>query len=584
MNLQNQLKSLALLFILLMPFSLFAQSHVSTMGNNINWLYMLMQMAGGLALFLYGMEKMTEALKAVAGEKMKFVLEKLTRNRFSAAASGAFVTSVIQSSSITTVLVVGFVSAGIMTFSNAIGVIMGANIGTTITAQIIAFKVEQAALGMIAIGFAMTLLSHNTKIKHNGAMLMGLGLLFLGMGTMSEAMKPLRTFEPFINLLTHVNNPILALIVAAAFTALIQSSSATTGIVIVMASQGFISLPLGILLALGANIGTCVTAILAALGKSRDAIRVAGVHVLFNVIGALLWLPFVDYLAQFVMHISPSFEQLNGSDRLAKEVPRQIANAHTIFNIINTLLFIGFTNHVAKLLTKWLPDERQSMDLIDIKYLDETLISTPSLALDRVQLEAQRLVTRVNKQLLSLADIADDAQKRKRMLSTHEEIVILNQKIHQYLSLLRQQALSPHQNNDFIRYLHTIDAITTIDDIVREDLVNIIDYARANNLQASEEMREMIIDLYNMVTTAINHTLEAVLKNNQRLAQETSLLSHQVNQFVEKAFAHQSVKLVTTEEDRIANFRLEMKIIEKLQYIYNLCERLASSVLNDKRT
>jgi Na/Pi-cotransporter len=226
----------------------------------INWGVMGMQLFGGLALFLFGMEQMADALKAVAGNRMKTILAKLTSNRFMGAITGAFVTAVIQSSSVTTVLVVGFITAGLMSMAQSVGVIMGANIGTTITAQIVAFKVTKAALLMIGVGFSMLFTSKSERTKQYGAMLMGLGLVFFGMSVMSDAMKPLRTYQPFLDLMIQMENPLIGIIIAAVFTGLIQSSSATTGIVIVMASQGFITLPAGIALAFGANIGTCVTA------------------------------------------------------------------------------------------------------------------------------------------------------------------------------------------------------------------------------------------------------------------------------------------------------------------------------------
>ncbi|MGB5465682.1 MAG: Na/Pi symporter, partial [Sedimenticolaceae bacterium] len=205
-------------------------------GQSIETGTMLMQLLGGLALFLFGMDQMSDALKAVAGERMKAVLAKLTTNRYMGAITGAFVTAIIQSSSVTTVLVVGFITAGLMSMSQSIGVIMGANIGTTITAQIVAFKVTKAALLMVAVGFGMSFISKNDKIRQYGNMLMGLGLIFFGMSIMSDAMKPLRTYQPFLDLMVTMENPFVGILTAAAFTALIQSSSATTGIVIVMAS------------------------------------------------------------------------------------------------------------------------------------------------------------------------------------------------------------------------------------------------------------------------------------------------------------------------------------------------------------
>ncbi|MCB1828735.1 MAG: Na/Pi cotransporter family protein, partial [Gammaproteobacteria bacterium] len=264
------------------------------------WGSMGMQLFGGLALFLFGMEQMSESLKAVAGERMKTILGKLTANRFMGAATGAFVTGIIQSSSVTTVLVVGFITAGLMSLSQSVGIIMGANIGTTITAQIVAFKITKAALLMVGVGFTMLFAAKNERVKQYGTMLMGLGLVFFGMSVMSDAMKPLRSYQPFLDLMIQMENPLIGILIAAGFTGLIQSSSATTGIVIVMASQGFITLPAGIALAFGANIGTCVTAMLASIGKPREAVRAAAVHVLFNVAGVIIWFFFIPQLAEIV--------------------------------------------------------------------------------------------------------------------------------------------------------------------------------------------------------------------------------------------------------------------------------------------
>jgi phosphate:Na+ symporter len=226
---------------------------------------------GGLALFLFGMEQMTDALKAVAGGGMRKTLNRLATNRFTAALSGAFVTSVIQSSSVTTVLVVGFVSAGLMTLSQSIGIIMGANVGTTITAQIIAFKVTKYALVLVAVGFGLMFTQKRDRIQRYGAMLMGLGLIFFGMSLMSDATSPLRDFQPFIDAMESMRNPLWAIFGGAVFTAVVQSSSATTGIVIVLAGQGFITLEAGIALTLGANVGTCARSEERRVGKECGA-------------------------------------------------------------------------------------------------------------------------------------------------------------------------------------------------------------------------------------------------------------------------------------------------------------------------
>ena len=316
-------------------------------------------LAGGLALFLFGMRQMTDALKTVAGEGMKTLLSRLTSNRFSAAFAGAMITSIIQSSSVTTVLVVGFVSAGLMGLSQSIGVIIGANIGTTITAQIIAFKVTKYALLFIGVGFFVELGARREKVRQYGLMMMGLGLIFFGMSLMSEATTPLRSHEGFISWMQSMQNPLFAIATAALFTALVQSSSATTGLIIVLAGEGFISLNAGIALVMGANVGTCVTAMLSAIGKPREATRVAIAHVAFNLLGVALFVGLIPHLAELTRLLSPSFDDLSGAARLSAETPRQIANAHTLFNVGNAFVFIWFTGPLARL-SRWLvPDKKE---------------------------------------------------------------------------------------------------------------------------------------------------------------------------------------------------------------------------------
>jgi len=286
---------------------------------------LLMGLFGGLALFLFGIDQMSHGLKAVAGDGMAKLLGSVTKNRFIGAITGAFVTAILNSSSVTTVLVVGFITAGIMTLTQSIGVIMGANIGSTMTAQIVAFNVTQYAMLPIAIGFGMIFFGKTESMKHGGAMLFGLGLLFGGMGVMSDAMYPLRSYPPFLELMGQLENPLLGILVGAVFTGLVQSSAATTGIAIVMASEGLMSLPAGIALALGANIGTCATAVLASIGKPVAAKQAAAAHIVFNILGVLIWLPFIDLLAQLSASISPTYTELDGAARMAREVPRSAA-------------------------------------------------------------------------------------------------------------------------------------------------------------------------------------------------------------------------------------------------------------------
>ena len=348
------------------------------------WGMILIGLFGGLAIFLFGMDQMTDGLKAVMGDGMSTLLAKLTKNRFMATVTGAITTAIIQSSSVTTVIVIGFISVGLMTLEQVIGVILGANIGSTITAQMIAFNVTQYALLPVAIGYGMRFVSKSEKTRIYGGILMGIGLVFFGMGVMSDATHPLRTYQPFIDVMKEMSNPLLGISAGLIFTGLVQSSAATIGIVIVLASQGAITLDAGIAIVLGANVGTCVTAILAAIGKPAPAKQAAAAHILFNIIGVLIWLPFIGYLALLAEAISPASVNLSGTELLAADTPRQIANAHTLFNVANTLIFISIIGPFASLIKRLIPERPEVLpEYAQPKYLDEALLQTPALAIEQ---------------------------------------------------------------------------------------------------------------------------------------------------------------------------------------------------------
>ena len=557
----------------------------SAPGGGIDSLNMGMKLLGGLALFLYGMEQMADALKAVAGERMKIILAKLTTNRFMGAGTGAFVTAIIQSSSVTTVLVVGFITAGLMSMSQSIGVIMGANIGTTITAQIVAFKVTKFALLMVAGGFGMLFFSRQEKIKQYGGMLMGLGLVFFGMSVMSDAMSPLRSYQPFLDLMTRMENPFIGILVAAGFTGLIQSSSATTGIVIVMATQGFITLEAGIALAFGANIGTCITAMLAAIGKPREAVRAAVVHVLFNVFGVLLWLGFIPYLAEFVAWFSPAHPELSGTDRLAAEAPRQIANAHTVFNIANTVIFIGFTSQFARLVEKLVPDKPvEELMIAKPKYLDEELLETPSLALDRARLEIGHMGDRVTEMLegIMTAVINGDRMMLKNIAKIDDEVDILHGHIVTYLGRISQKSLTEEQTRVLVNLMAATNDLENIGDIIETDLVYLGNEGIDAQVSISEETRELLRKLHFIVSTTAELAMDAVMENDERAAQEVIAMKADIGRLMDSAAMHESKRLVAEEPNRLAAYTLEIDIIEKLKRIYYFSKRMAKAVVPEE--
>ena len=553
--------------------------------GQMEWWNMAMKLFGGLALFLFGMEQMADALKAVAGERMKIILARLTTNRFMGAATGAFVTAVIQSSSVTTVLVVGFITAGLMSMAQSIGVIMGANIGTTITAQIVAFKVTKAALLMVAVGFSMLSFSRQEKIKQYGGMLMGLGMIFFGMSVMSDAMSPLRSYQPFLDLMASMDNPLIGILVAAVFTGLVQSSSATTGIVIVMASQGFISLQAGIALAFGANIGTCVTAMLASIGKPREAVRAAVVHVMFNVFGVMVWIGLIGHLAEFVTWFSPSHPELSGVDRLAADTPRQIANAHTVFNIANTLIFIGFTGQFARLVEWLVPDKPLEEKVIaKPRYLDEALLETPSLALERVRLEIGHMGDRVKDMLEQImpAILNGDRGSLRAVAKIDDEVDILHGYIVTYLGRISQNTLTEEQTHDFINLMAVTNDLENIGDVIETDLVHQGYEGIEQGVSISDATRKILLELHHVVSNAVDMARDAVMENDQIAAQEVIAMKGDINRFMESAAMHQARRLVAEEPNRLAAYTLEIDIIEKLKRIYYFAKRMAKAVMPEE--
>jgi len=549
---------------------------------SIDWFKLVMGLFGGLALFLFGIDQMSTGLKAVAGERMATMLGGMTKNRFIGAITGAFVTAILNSSSVTTVLVVGFITAGIMSLSQSIGVIMGANIGSTMTAQIVAFNVTQYAMLPIAIGFGMIFFGKTEQMKHGGAMLFGLGLLFGGMGIMSDSMYPLRSFPPFLELMTKLENPLLGILVGAIFTGLVQSSAATTGIAIVMASEGLMSLPAGIGLALGANIGTCVTAILAALGKPVAARRAAAAHIVFNIAGVLIWWPFIDQLAQLAAMISPSHPELSGAAKMAEEVPRQIANAHTIFNVANTLLFISFTGTLARLVERMVPERKVvSMAIIEPKFLSEELLPTPTLALDAARFEGHRLgeiafemVQRLGPALKSGSMVELDALEKM-----DDQVDVLQENIHDYLGKIYKQELTERQGDDLLLLMHGVDEIERIADTVRNDLIPLGRSVHDQDIEVSETVRHILTALYERVCDSVELSTSAIGETDQNKALEVINMKADISSLINEALRYQAERVSLTTPNLIALFRMEDEVIDALRRIYELSKRLSKLIL-----
>jgi phosphate:Na+ symporter len=545
----------------------------------LNPLAMGVGLLGGLALFLYGMEKMTDGLKAAAGEQMKVLLTKLTRNPVAGAFTGALVTAVIQSSSVTTVLVVGFVSAGLMTLVQSVGVIFGANVGTTITAQIVAFNVTAAALPMITVGFFMIFIGKHGRARHFGEMLMGLGLIFYGMAAMGDAMAPLRTHAGFVELMQSMERPILGMLVGALFTALVQSSSATIGLVVVMATQGFVTLPAGIAIVFGAKIGTCVTALLAALGKSEDALRAAVVHVIYNVLGAVLWLGFIDQLASLAVWVSSSHPDLQGAERLAQEVPRQVANAATIWAIANMVIFLPFSAVFARLSRRLVPDRPVSETVIvRPQFLDEELMRVPSLALERARLELGHMAELVDK-MLENVPAAFRTRDFRNVSQLHDQVVVLREAVLHYLQHVGRVNLTETESDEHAQLVYAAGEIESISAAIGRELAPLSETFRDESITASEATGALLKQLYAATQEAARAGLRAIVEKNERAAQDVVARRDELWKLGNELLQQQAARLAQDDPQRLLKHRLQVDLLDKMRRIYGIAERMAISVL-----
>lgn len=425
----------------------------------------LLSLLGGLSLFLYGMHMMSSGLEMAAGDRMKTILEKLTSNRFLGVLVGALITAVIQSSSATTVMVVGFVNSGLMNLTQAVWIIMGANIGTTITGQLIALDIGAIAPFVAFIGVAMVVFMHNPKMNYIGSILGGFGVLFLGMDMMSAAMVPLRDMPAFVNLMTSFTNPLLGIAAGAIFTALIQSSSASIGILQTLASSGLIGLDGAVYVLFGQNIGTCITSLLASIGTSRNAKQATFVHFSFNMIGTVLFtiLCMVTPLVGIMQSITPD------------SVASQIANMHTLFNVVTTIVLLPFGTKLVDLAQKVLP-VKQDEDLLikKLQYIqpvyEDKNIGTSMIYLQQTVNEIGRMAhlvyeniddsfsqlirydDKVNKQIREREDLIDYLCEEiskfiSRSLTTHLNTVEAERFQHLYTIIINLERVGDHALN-----------------------------------------------------------------------------------------------------------------------------------------
>ncbi|MCH7763742.1 MAG: Na/Pi cotransporter family protein [Candidatus Marinimicrobia bacterium] len=560
-------------------------------GTAISWGLVLMGLFGGLSLFLYGMNKMSEGLKKSAGDSMRNILSALTKNKIIAMFVGAFVTMVIQSSSATTVMLVSFVQAQLMTFVQSLGVILGADIGTTVTAQLVAFNLTDYALLVIAIGFGMTLFSKKDSLKHIGESVLGFGILFFGMKLMSDAMEPLRSYGPFIQLLKGLENPLLGLLVGTIFTALIQSSGAFAGIIIVLAQQGLLTLDAGIPLIFGANIGTCITAGLASIGTSREAKRVAIAHVLFKIGGVVLFIFWIPAFADIIRSISPVGAG-TGMDKLADELPRQIANAHTIFNVSLAFLFLPFTSLFANIVLKIFPEKEEEKGIqLVTSHLDDSAISTPALAIDLARNEMSRMIRIFDRMLEAIIEPFKTNKslqdKYRPQLSLVEGIVMREEKLDYldehivfYLRKIGRKELSDRQIHEVYGLMSIVNDIESVGDIIEKNMIPLIAKKSVLKTDFSEEGKEELDIFHIKVSKQVSRFKDAFSTLDPVKAQNIMAKEEKYSNLESEYRLRHLKRLRDEREESIETHEIHMELMDLLKQINVYLASIAKTITN----
>lgn len=488
----------------------------------MNALTIVLSLGGGLGLFLYGMKLMSDSIEKVAGAKLRSVLEVLTKNKFAGLIVGVVFTAIIQSSSATTVMVVSFVNAGLMNLFQAAGVIYGANIGTTVTSQLVSFNLSEYAPVFVLAGVIMLLFFKQPSVKKIGEVVIGFGVLFVGLSMMSSSMETLKSSELVTSTLSSLTNPVLAVFAGFIITSILQSSSVTVSIVLLMATQGLLILPVCFYLILGCNIGSCTTALLASLSGKKDAKRAALIHFLFNVIGTavlvVILLVAMGPVEHFILKIS-------GND-----IGRSVANAHTIFKVFQVILLLPFSNYLVRLTYVFVKGDDRKANRAQLKYIGEHYILTPATAVPQVVKEINRMgkIATENLNLAVDALLAGDEEKAQKVFEVEKTIDYLNHEITQYLVKANQLSLPVDDRKLLGALFHVVSDIERVGDHAE----NIAEDAHAKKTlklsfsdAGNKELREMV----EMVNEILGLSLDMFSNNTKEHLEEILALEKRID-------------------------------------------------------
>jgi phosphate:Na+ symporter len=530
---------------------------------------MLFALFGGMALLLYGMQLAGDGLQHAAGGRMRQILSGLTHNRFKALLVGAFITAVIQSSSATSVMLVGFASAGLLDLTQTIGVILGADIGTTLTVQLIAFQVLDYALLLVGLGFALIFFAKRRIFKYLGQAGLGFGFIFFAMQVMGQAMAPLRDSPLFADMITALgDSPLLGIVVSAAFTALVHSSAATIGLGLTLAVQGLLPLASAVPVIFGANIGTCATALASSLGTTAEARRVALAHTLFKVLGVLVFLPFTAPFAQVVA-------------LTADDPSRQIANAHTLFNVGITILFLPFAGPMARLVKSLVAEDREADSPLKARYLDEHILDTPALALGQATREALRMADVVSDMFKrSLEAFGGDDQELVEFIEKQDDQVdALNREIKHYLTKLSQQSLTDEQARREMALLALINDLENIGDIVDRNLMDLARKRMYKGANFSEQGGRETRELHRAVAQNLERAISAFATGDRALAHKVLEAKSEIRQ-MERHFRQNHIqRLHDGLPESIETSEIHLDILTNLKRINSHITSIAYPIL-----
>lgn len=526
---------------------------------------MIVALFAGLGLFLYGMQIMSDALQKSAGDRLKKLLEILTTNKFLGVIVGASITAVIQSSSATTVMIVGLVNAGIMNLSQAVGVIMGANIGTTMTAQIIAFNFKNVVPYAIIIGAVLVLFSKKKSHKQLGELIIGFGILFMGMNMMSDSMKPLKDIPEFTQFMVDLqDNPLLGVFAGLLLTAVIQSSSATIGILQALAIQGLVPIEAALPILFGDNIGTCITALIASIGTNLTAKRAAILHVTIKIIGTIIFLIILRPVTSLVA-------------LTAAEPARQIANAHTIFNVTNTVILLPFSALLIRFVTKVIPGE-DVYDKFALKYLDKRILETPSIAVGQIVKEIVRMgeIAKCNVQKSMEAILYCNEGVIDEIYNNEKVINELERRISEYLQAVSNLAIGEEQLKKVGMLFNTTHDVERIGDHA-ENLAEIAQYKLDNRVPFSDRAIEELKQIYENVEQAIDNAFLALSSEEAVFVEAVDTYEKKVDE-LRDLFRESHINRLNKGECKINAGVLFLEILTNLERVSDHCLNVADVV------